>query len=456
MSGLLSWDTLDDAENQNALSKAKESLKNLDTSAGEQELKEIGDHHAKKKMFVKIGAVTSANVEDQTTKKIVNSSLSGSPAKSSVPPAPLSIDYDKANDIMRRAHEAVQAQILDLEGEGGRVAVDDKFLINSRADLNQLIPFKYNWAWSMYLDSCEKHWMPGEMEVNRILPSYNNMPVTQKKLIWRLLANYMYSGYIYTGPMLVSLYKHITNPECRQYILRQCFEEQAFHHAMHTMVELFDVNTPELLELKADEKTFKLRHERVAPFICPLADMNLSTDGEDNIGTFLVALSTIYGGMKLMVNFVPLFQLWKLAKTDKLLAPLGKQIEAILRDLGRQYEFGSRLINGIIEENPLAFNENVKARIYSMMYQLHETNVALLTTLHEDNGDIAEGTYCSQHFMNHFLSNIGISSDRVLVNPTFDPFIDYFFSLNGHVDHNQQTSLSGSNNHSSNGSLAWD
>ena len=75
MSGLLSWDTLDDAENQNALSKAKESLKNLDTSAGEQELKEIGDHHAKKKMFVKIGAVTSANVEDQTTKKIVTTGV---------------------------------------------------------------------------------------------------------------------------------------------------------------------------------------------------------------------------------------------------------------------------------------------------------------------------------------------------------------------------------------------
>lgn len=456
MSGLLNWDALDDAENQDALSKAKESLENLDTTTGEQELKEIGDHHAKKKKFIEIGATTSSSTEVLGTTKVVNGSMSGTLAKPVNVPPTLCIDFDKANVIMQRAHEAVQAQIMDLEGESGRVAVDDKFLINSRADLNQLIPFKYNWAWSMYLDSCEKHWMPGEMEVNRVIPSFRNMSKTQQKLIWRLLTNYMYSGYIYTAPMLVSLYKHITNPECRQYILRQCFEEQAFHHAMHTMVDMFDVNTANILELKADEETFKLRHLFISPFIRPLSNMDLSTEGEENIGTFLVALSTIYGGMKLLINLVPLFQLWKLAKTDKLLEPLGKQIEVILRDLGRQYEFGSRLINGIIEENPLAFNENVKARIYSMMSQLHDTNVTLLTSLHEDADDVAEGTYCSQYFTYHFLNNINIGTERVLVNPEYDSFIDYFFSLNGHVDHNQQASLGGSNSHSSNGSLAWD
>ena len=28
-----------------------------------------------------------------------------------------------------------------------RVMVDDKRMINCRADLNQLVPFKYEWAW---------------------------------------------------------------------------------------------------------------------------------------------------------------------------------------------------------------------------------------------------------------------------------------------------------------------
>ena len=32
----------------------------------------------------------------------------------------------------------------------GRVQVDDKKMINCRADLNQLVPFKYDWAWQKY------------------------------------------------------------------------------------------------------------------------------------------------------------------------------------------------------------------------------------------------------------------------------------------------------------------
>ena len=33
-----------------------------------------------------------------------------------------------------------------------RVTVDQKAMINCRADLNQLVPFKYDWAWQKYLD----------------------------------------------------------------------------------------------------------------------------------------------------------------------------------------------------------------------------------------------------------------------------------------------------------------
>ncbi len=35
-----------------------------------------------------------------------------------------------------------------------RIKVDEKRIINCRADLNQLVPFKYEWAWQKYLDAC--------------------------------------------------------------------------------------------------------------------------------------------------------------------------------------------------------------------------------------------------------------------------------------------------------------
>ncbi|MGV8711387.1 MAG: ribonucleotide-diphosphate reductase subunit beta, partial [Nitrosomonas sp.] len=32
-----------------------------------------------------------------------------------------------------------------------RISVEDKSIINCKADVNQLVPFKYKWAWDKYL-----------------------------------------------------------------------------------------------------------------------------------------------------------------------------------------------------------------------------------------------------------------------------------------------------------------
>ena len=48
-----------------------------------------------------------------------------------------------------------------------RVRAEDKRIINCRADVNQLVPFKYKWAWDKYLASCANHWMPQEINMSR-------------------------------------------------------------------------------------------------------------------------------------------------------------------------------------------------------------------------------------------------------------------------------------------------
>ena len=38
-----------------------------------------------------------------------------------------------------------------------RVNVADKRIINGQTDVNQLVPFKYKWAWEKYLATCEMY-----------------------------------------------------------------------------------------------------------------------------------------------------------------------------------------------------------------------------------------------------------------------------------------------------------
>ena len=46
-----------------------------------------------------------------------------------------------------------------------RIEVADKAMINARADVNQLLPLKYQWAWDKYLAGCNNHWMPTEVSM---------------------------------------------------------------------------------------------------------------------------------------------------------------------------------------------------------------------------------------------------------------------------------------------------
>src|SRR4051812_15759107 len=48
-----------------------------------------------------------------------------------------------------------------------RIKIEDKQIINSKADVNQLVPFKYKWAWEKYLAACANHWMPQEVNMSR-------------------------------------------------------------------------------------------------------------------------------------------------------------------------------------------------------------------------------------------------------------------------------------------------
>jgi ribonucleoside-diphosphate reductase beta chain len=54
------------------------------------------------------------------------------------------------------------------------VRLEDKRVINGAADVNQLVPFKYKWAWEKYLAGCSNHWMPQEVNMQRDIELWKN------------------------------------------------------------------------------------------------------------------------------------------------------------------------------------------------------------------------------------------------------------------------------------------
>ena len=84
-------------------------------------------------------------------------------AAPSVNPEPETLN--SKNNNAKTVDADINTGLEDIEMGAARIQVDDKKIINCRADLNQLVPFKYEWAWQKYLDGCANHWMPQEINM---------------------------------------------------------------------------------------------------------------------------------------------------------------------------------------------------------------------------------------------------------------------------------------------------
>jgi ribonucleoside-diphosphate reductase beta chain len=89
----------------------------------------------------------------------------------------------------------------EIDRGAARVRVDDKRMINARADVNQLLPLKYHWAWEKYLAGCNNQWMPTEVSMQAdiaLWKSPNGLTPAERQMLKRNL------GFFATAESLVA------------------------------------------------------------------------------------------------------------------------------------------------------------------------------------------------------------------------------------------------------------
>ena len=160
------------------------------------------------------------------------------PAETAVSTEPSNIGEGSRAEAARKAvnelDEAAGIEELDEMMSNGRVQVDQKMMINCKADLNQLVPFKYDWAWQKYLDGSANHWMPQEINMTNdivLWKSEDGLTEDERVIVKRNLGFFSTADSLVANNLVLALYRLITNPECRQYILRQSLEEAIHTHA---------------------------------------------------------------------------------------------------------------------------------------------------------------------------------------------------------------------------------
>ncbi|MCK7583090.1 MAG: ribonucleotide-diphosphate reductase subunit beta [Chromatiales bacterium] len=261
-----------------------------------------------------------------------------------------------------------------LDMGASRVRVDDKRIINCRADLNQLVPFKYDWAWQKYLDACANHWMPQEISMNADLALWKDphgLTEDERLIVKRNLGFFSTADSLVANNLVLAVYRHITNPECRQYLLRQAFEEALHTHAYQYVVESLGLDEGEIFNMYREVPAVARKAEWALPFTQYLADPHFQTGIPENDRKLLrelVAFYVIFEGIFFYVGFV---QILSMGRRNKMTGT-AEQFQYILRDESMHMNFGIDVINQIKIENPHLWTPEFRQELVGMIREAVE------------------------------------------------------------------------------------
>ena len=265
----------------------------------------------------------------------------------------------------------------ELEMGAQRVLVDDKRMINCRADLNQLVPFKYEWAWQKYLDGCANHWMPQEVNMTADISTWkdpNGLTEDERRVIMRSLGYFSTADSLVANNLVLAIYRHITCPEARQYLLRQAFEEAIHTHAYQYCIESLGMDEGEVFNMYrevpsvAKKATWSIEHTQG---ISSPTFQTGTPETDQELLRNLIGFYVVTEGIFFYCGFT---QILSMGRRNKMTG-VAEQFQYILRDESMHLNFGIDVINQIKLENPHLWTDEFKQEVVQMVLEGTELEI---------------------------------------------------------------------------------
>ena len=292
------------------------------------------------------------------------------PAASEPAPAEPSPEAMQAAEAVIANMDA-SAGVEELEMGASRVSVDEKAMINCRADLNQLVPFKYDWAWQKYLDGCANHWMPQEINMTADVATWKSsdgLSEDERRIVMRSLGYFSTADSLVANNLVLGIYRLVTNPECRQYLLRQAFEEAIHTHAYQYCIESLGMDEGEVFNMYREVPSVAKKAAWSISHTHELSDPNFSTgtiEADQQLLRNLIGFYAVTEGIFFYCGFT---QILSMGRRNKMTG-VAEQFQYILRDESMHLNFGIDVINQIKLENPQLWTEKFKEEVTQMILE---------------------------------------------------------------------------------------
>ena len=277
--------------------------------------------------------------------------------------------YEAAQKALEQLDVAPGLEELEMGAE--RVQVDQKRMINCRADLNQLVPFKYEWAWTKYLDGCANHWMPQEINMTQDIAlwrSSDGLSADERMIVKRNLGFFSTADSLVANNLVLSIYRLVTNPECRQYLLRQAFEEAIHTHAYQYCIESLGMDEGEIFNMYREIPAVAKKAAWALKYTQAIGNPQFQTGTTENDQELLQNLIAFYCVLEGLFFYCGFSQILSMGRRNKMTG-VAEQFQYILRDESMHVNFGVDVINQVKNENPQLWTQEFQAKMTQMILE---------------------------------------------------------------------------------------
>ncbi|MFK5892215.1 MAG: ribonucleotide-diphosphate reductase subunit beta [Pseudomonadota bacterium] len=269
---------------------------------------------------------------------------------------PLGVENTDNNDATSNV-EAVNsvAQATHLNGDIQKVkaaAVSDKRVVNGTADLNNLAPFKYPWAWKYFLNANKNHWTPVDVNMTSDISDFHKkLSGDEKHVYTNVLAYLTTSDILAMRNIGLAVMEKMTAPELQIYQARQVYEEALHTWTYQHCIETIGLEQSEIYNryrtVPQINNKINMANKRLESVM--RSDMDLTND--DELNKFIMAylfFAAVFEGTWFYNGFSPIFSLQRRG----LMKGTGEQLQYIMRDEVMHASFGIRVVKQILVENP--------------------------------------------------------------------------------------------------------
>ncbi len=262
------------------------------------------------------------------------------------PPAPAVPERPRAAPPAAAPAPAEEAMPVAAEP----VRVEDKRAVNGKADINQLAPFRYPWAWSFFLNANKNHWTPLDINMLQDVHDYKHRLTAEERHLYTNVLAYLTTADVLAMRNIgLAVMEKMTAPELQIYQARQVYEEALHTWTYQHCIETIGLDQGEIYNryrvVPEIHRKVAITNRRLKAVL--RADIDLSD--RDELHTFLLSylfFAAVFEGCWFYNGFSPIFALQRRG----LMRGTGEQLQYIMRDEVMHCAFGLRVVRTIMEE----------------------------------------------------------------------------------------------------------